>query len=109
MAVVLMQIPVCDVCGEPWLPQKGPARVDPRTHAKRCGKCKSEKWDRDYIFEAHDPEQAPAEDVIATIRGMPQDSNTANAIVELTQAAAAAVRKRCIHMLLNCPICHKGE
>lgn len=122
MAVVQMQIPVCDVCGEPWLPQKGPAREDPRTHAKRCGKCKSEKWDRDYVpgyqerldnvialLENPAVQQILSdnrEDVIATICGMPQDSNTADAIVELTQAAATAVRKRCIHMLMNCPICH---
>lgn len=56
MAVVKLNLPKCDRCGEVWLPQKGPARSDPREYdaelrAKgrtglRCGKCKSPAWDQ---------------------------------------------------------------
>jgi len=48
-------LPVCDKCGEAWLPEKGPARRDIRGHdavlrgkgkvGVRCGKCKSPNWD----------------------------------------------------------------
>lgn len=57
MAVIKMNLPKCNRCGEVWLPQKGPARSDPREYdaelrAKgrtglRCGKCKSPAWDQD--------------------------------------------------------------
>lgn len=58
MAIEVIVLPKCDVCGELWLPQPGLARDDPRKYdaerrAKgepplRCGKCKSPQWDRNY-------------------------------------------------------------
>lgn len=50
MAIRMVAIPECDVCGEIWLPDKrlpdgspNPARENPRL-SKRCGKCKSPRW-----------------------------------------------------------------
>jgi hypothetical protein len=102
MAVQSFNLPVCDVCGEPWLPQKGPAREDIRKwdaeqravgKKVRCGKCKSEHWDRDFVFEAH-----PVQEVI-----MPDLS-----MVELTYIVDNPRNHpgRCRHRELNCSICH---
>jgi hypothetical protein len=64
MSIVNMNLPHCDVCNEPWLPQKSSvhngisARQDPRAYddacrkdgapGLRCGKCKSTGWDKDF-------------------------------------------------------------
>jgi hypothetical protein len=57
MAIVKMDLPKCDVCGEVWLPDKqirdkstnkvitNPARDNPRL-CKRCGKCKTPTWNK---------------------------------------------------------------
>lgn len=57
MAIVKMELPKCDNCGEVWLPDKylvdkatlkpikNPARENPRL-CKRCGKCKTPTWNR---------------------------------------------------------------
>lgn len=65
MAVKTFNLPVCDVCGKVWLPDeftisnKISARQDPRAYDAarkkngltplRCGKCKSYRWDREFI------------------------------------------------------------
>lgn len=50
MAIRLVAVPECDKCGEIWLPDKqlpsgklNPARERPEL-CKRCGKCKSPRW-----------------------------------------------------------------
>ncbi len=45
MAIGTFRLPICDVCGEPWLPRAGPERDNPET-CKRCGKCKTTGWNR---------------------------------------------------------------
>jgi hypothetical protein len=54
-----IDMPVCDVCEEMWLPSKGPARDNPREFniserkkgkpGLRCGKCKNPRWDWKYL------------------------------------------------------------
>jgi hypothetical protein len=50
MAIIVREIPKCDVCGGEWLPDRqlpdgstNPAFDDPRK-CKRCGKCKTPRW-----------------------------------------------------------------
>lgn len=50
MGIKTVKLPVCDVCGEMWLPDKrlpdgshNPAREHPEL-CKRCGKCKTPRW-----------------------------------------------------------------
>jgi hypothetical protein len=52
MAVVKMNLPKCDACGEVWLPDRrlpdgteNPARENPEL-CKRCGKCKTPTWNK---------------------------------------------------------------
>jgi len=57
MAIVKMDLPQCDSCGEVWLPDKhirdksthklvdNPARQNPKL-CKRCGKCKTPAWNK---------------------------------------------------------------
>jgi hypothetical protein len=50
MAIKKIQVPFCDVCGEPWLPKhrSTDGTVNPLFEkpekSKRCGKCKSTRW-----------------------------------------------------------------
>jgi len=50
MAIITKDLPLCDTCGECWLPDRilpdhtpNPAFLDP-SQCKRCGKCKSMRW-----------------------------------------------------------------
>jgi hypothetical protein len=43
--IVTIRLPLCDRCGELWLPQKGETRTNPEL-VNRCGKCKSPNWNR---------------------------------------------------------------
>lgn len=96
MAVEQFQLPMCDVCGEAWLPLQNEARQDPRKYdAKqrrdglpplRCGKCKSPNWDRNFTGDRRrkDPAATP-------LKAVP---------------APGASPVRCKHGLLHCPQCH---
>ena len=87
MAIENMDLPKCDVCGEVWLPQKGPARSNPREFANRCGKCKNPNWDRDYR------------------KSHPVTDGT-NLPIKLIPAHP---KRKCQHNRLRCPVCHKAE
>jgi hypothetical protein len=43
--IVTIRLPLCDRCGELWLPQKGETRTNPAL-VNRCSKCKSPNWHR---------------------------------------------------------------
>ena len=86
MGIINMELPVCDVCKEVWLPQKGSARANPREDAERCGKCKNPNWDRNYRrINPKTPEELAA-----------------------SENEKVRPRKKCQHQLLECPICHKA-
>ena len=117
-------LPVCDQCGEAWLPSPGPARQDIRAYdarerAKgmkgkpvRCGKCKSTKWDVNYREKAQDvvqaqpevPEVSPA-DVVATVCGLGENPSKATLRSLGALAAAAAPARLCRHQRLKCKVC----
>lgn len=89
------ELPVCDNCGEVWLPKKGPARDDPRAHDAeqralpdgkplRCGKCKSLNWDINFV-------------------GDRRKKRVSSPAVEPEEAPKPKVR--CKHGLLNCEKC----
>jgi len=95
MAIVRDQpLPKCDVCGEMWLPDKilpggilNPARIDPSS-CKRCGKCKTPRWN----YKERDKAAVASPDPPAAVvvkRGRP----------------AGSKNKRCKHGLVTCPLC----
>jgi DNA-directed RNA polymerase subunit M/transcription elongation factor TFIIS len=43
--IVTIDVPLCDRCGEIWLPTKGESRDNPEL-VLRCSKCKSPNWNR---------------------------------------------------------------
>jgi DNA-directed RNA polymerase subunit M/transcription elongation factor TFIIS len=43
--IVTIRVPLCDRCGEIWLPTKGASRDNPEL-VLRCSKCKSPNWNR---------------------------------------------------------------
>ena len=51
MAIRSYNLPVCDGCSRPWLPDGWTPESNPRGpegEKLRCGKCKSKGWDRNY-------------------------------------------------------------
>ena len=126
MAVRAFTLPVCDQCGEPWFPDKGPMREDIRafdakqralgTAGKpvRCGKCKSPNWDK--IFrekgengpaEAEIVPEVTKEDVFQTL-DVPEIPAELFKYAEDLKAGAERIsggRRLCRHRLLNCPEC----
>jgi len=97
-------LPVCDGCGEAWLPDKRTAykgiqaREDPRAyHAARikdglpglrCGKCKAFGWDREYLGDGRRKCSTPAAHEV--------------------EVEIAPIRQRCAkHGLFHCPQCSK--
>lgn len=104
MAVITLNLPQCDVCGEVTLPSvtnvyKGiSARKDIRAFDAarrrdgvvpfRCGKCKSPNWDREFTGDRRrkDP----------------------HAKTETQKPSPAPAAKRCAHGLIKCPQCITG-
>lgn len=76
MGLIAIEVPVCDVCGKPWLPDeetsyKGvSARSDPRSYDRlrredglsplRCGKCKAFGWDRNFSGDRRKTARQPS-------------------------------------------------
>jgi len=87
MTIKTMEMPLCDVCGEIWLPNKGPARDNPRENAKRCGKCKNPRWDFKHV---------------KSIQGETRGPGNPN---WLATAKDEKQKKLCKHRSLNCTIC----
>ena len=125
MAVKRIPVPFCDECGEPWLPK---FKLSDGTHnpifdkperSKRCGKCKTTRWNaagvdrRRKVVEEIVP-RVTAEDVLQTL-DMPEVPQEAFRYAEEQVARAKAVSGgtastgRCCHMLYNCPQCHSKE
>ena len=115
MAVTEMRIPVCDVCGEAWLPKKGPNRDDPASNVKRCGKCKSPNWNagprelriRGHVIRPQDPDELDEQDLAEQVL----EEASKHIRVErrkLGPYASGPRPKLCIHGLTRCELCH-GE
>jgi len=83
--IATIRVPICNGCGEPWLPQKGKTRNNPE-EAERCGKCKTPAWNK-----------GPEGKARRTLRAMGYSSGLPE----------EAPRSLCRHRLLNCPECHK--
>ena len=131
MGLKAYNLPDCDQCGKPWLPDEGPARQDIRAYdaaerAKgkdgnpvRCAKCKSKKWDENYRkslengpVEAENVPEVTQQDVIQTLdlpeipRDLFQFADDAKKISEIISAGGKPP-KLCRHRVMNCGICSK--
>lgn len=100
MAIVKIEVPQCDVCGEIWLPDKrlpdgslNPARKHPEK-CKRCGKCKTPRWNE----IARKAAKEAAKKAKRETRTQPAHS---------AGLKGQKPGKLCKHRLLNCPVCHK--
>lgn len=105
MAIRTMDIPECDVCGELTLPQKGPGRENPRENHKRCGKCKSPRWDWKHKAQLAAASTAEGPAVKATSA---QPETTAPIVAKpmaLPDRSKSRGATPCRHRKLNCPIC----
>jgi hypothetical protein len=120
MALIQMTLPLCDVCGEPFLPRKGPARDDPRGYnlltkldpklpPMRCGKCKSFGWDSNFLGDRRKkstvyPELATqpagARPILRALQVKDERERQRKA-----SPKAQSNRSRCKHQLYNCLIC----
>jgi hypothetical protein len=103
MALIKMTLPQCDLCEEVWLPEKGPARDNPRKYDAqqraagepplRCGKCKATGWDRNFTGD----------------RRRKDPKKTSPKKLSRVQAAEVVAKKapvkRCKHGLLHCAQC----
>jgi hypothetical protein len=124
MALKAYTLPVCDVCGEAWFPEKGPARDDPRAYDQnqraqglpplRCGKCKSFGWDRIYKGDKRrkNPHEYPMPPIGTAHHPLPKKKKSAPQ--RATKKRRGSVlemrpRKRCNHGLLHCPQCHTNQ
>jgi len=67
--IVTIRLPLCDRCGEIWLPQKGETRRNPKL-VKRCGKCKSPSWNR-----SASPNNGVTKEQYEWLRGLLRDNN----------------------------------
>lgn len=121
MAVVQMNIPWCDNCQRPWLPDSHGRTADskermmeitrdPRAYNRklvaqgkvglRCGKCKSKLWDREY----EESLKAGGSEVVASICAPIASPETRDALVEVARAVTNMIRCE-KHGLLDCPEC----
>lgn len=93
MSFVIMRLPVCDRCGEPWLPRQKEIRKHPDT-ARTCGKCKSTFWNQnDETVIANQVPPIDFASITPSIKRKPAPYSTEK-------------RKRpCKHGLLRCPEC----
>ena len=138
MAIRNIPVPFCDECGEPWLPK---FKLPDGTHnpifdhpedSKRCGKCKTTRWNaagvdkrrktveepsvEEYaaatsvqlssIALGKDPVAAEAAELVASACGIP--IVTRQDVLQTIDRPAPSTG-RCKHMLYNCPQCHPKE
>jgi hypothetical protein len=127
-----IQVPFCDVCGEPWLPKHRLADgtinlvFEKPDRSKRCGKCKSTRWNaagvdrrRKVVVEAtEEVPQVTVADVEQTVDyavalelavlGRHSDTTVAAAADEVAKAIFYP-NARCRHGLYSCPECHHQE
>lgn len=123
MAIRKIKIPFCDQCKKPWMPEfllsdgtQNPLFDHPED-CKRCGKCKSTRWnaggvDRRRKVVVESPAEVPQvkiDDVRATVCGLSENPSPAFMESLATTAKAAATAARCKHMLFSCPECHSKE
>ena len=112
-------LPVCEVCGEPWLPRKGPMRDDPTT-VPRCGKCKSPKWNASgakmppkvtvHVDEGIAPETQQALQKLADTAVIQLAAEGASVNRYTVQEQMHNTISRCRHSLMNCSECTpKGD
>lgn len=106
MAVRVIEVPECDVCGELWLPDKrlpdgsiNPARKNPKL-CKRCGKCKSPRWNFKEKLEAKQAKRKVEEEAKAARKVVSHNPRRSKSV-------AGRIRKLCRHQLLNCSVCSK--
>lgn len=125
MALITRELPVCDICGEEWLPKKGPARDNPRMFAERCGKCKNPKWDYKHVRGVADtgkPGRIPVENMThgdrwnrekqkdpAAFIQKYQDLRDKRTVNKKVSEANKPARKKCRHGLLDCKTCQGGK
>ena len=108
MAVKSIPVPFCDECGEPWLPK---FKLPDGTHnpifdhpedSKRCGKCKTTRWNAAGLDRRRKPIEIPVEQ-----DEQPPAVTRADVLQTIDRPAAST--GRCVHMLYNCPQCHTKE
>lgn len=98
MALIKVTLPLCDICGEPWLPDKrlpdgskNPAYEFPEL-SKRCGKCKSMRWNwkmKEALLKAEKAGKMTS--FPSPVKGKPPSVSRV---------------KTCRHGLVRCPTCH---
>ena len=96
-------VPFCDECGEPWLPKfrladgtRNPIFDHPED-SKRCGKCKTTRWNAAGV----DRRRKQAQESVPEVSG--ED------VMQTIDRPALVSAGRCKHMLYNCPQCHPKE
>jgi DNA-directed RNA polymerase subunit M/transcription elongation factor TFIIS len=129
MAVKKISVPFCDVCGEPWLPKHrlangtiNPVFENP-DRSKRCGKCKSTRWNSDGVDRRRKVVEAVSSDKEATVNIQTlQDADEQpasppvvaiqdqeNFLEPFYEKAGIPTSARCRHGLYVCPECHPQE
>lgn len=122
MALKAFVLPVCDVCGQAWLPEPGPAREDPRKYDReqraaalpplRCGKCKATGWDRNYTGDRRrkNPHELTEGKHAAPTRTAKklhvEHKPRTKGVSHKTAPRVERCRK---HLLVHCPQCHPSR
>lgn len=118
-------LPICDVCGEEWLPAKGFSREDPRKYDAqqraqkqpplRCGKCKSPQWDRNFAGDRRRKEhraksevgfEEPASDGLTPAALVRTEAAALEALAARLDGPMAPEFERALELILNCGQCN---